>query len=413
MFKKEYLIWWVLLAALIIRVTALAHYGLGLTLHSDDEGYVRSAMELLKSGMLTYHSPTEPTVHIMPGQPLLLAAVFLIFGKGTAGLYAAKILMILIGAAGIYGIYLIAKSFGGIKVALVVACLFAVSVPHILTDTLTLTETPFATSFIFLIYFSIRLAQKQNMSNLYWLMFFYIAALMFRPTVALYPLLLFVYLLLKKYPIRLMLKQAAVAAVILLVVLTPWWIRNYSHYHQFIPLTGGSGNPLLLGTYQGQGYPNNETAQQLMDRLHYSSTDAFTINKVQQQAAKERIKTWWETDRKSFTLSYLYLKPKILWKDPFYWIEIFHVKTALLKPIHAVTVIAGIAGLLISLAVYSRHRKEILLILGSLIYFTILYSAYYVQDRYNEPLMPFLFLGIGLGGYSLAKRVFRRKGGLA
>ncbi|MFC4769326.1 ArnT family glycosyltransferase [Effusibacillus consociatus] len=414
MFRKEYLIWWVLLAALGIRLLALGRYGLNLTLNSDDAGYVNSAIQLLKSGMLIYHRPTEPTVHIMPGQPLLLALIFLVFGWEATGLYAAKLVMILIGVAGIYGMYLIAKTMAGIRTGLLVAGLFALSVPHILTDNLLLTETPFATSFIFLVYFSIRLSQNSKMSTFSAFMFFYIASLMFRPTVVLYPLILFMYLMLKKYPLKMMLKQATVAVVIMLAILGPWWVRNYVHYHEFIPLTGGSGDPLLRGTFQGEGFPNpNQTFDELIKRLPYPSTDAYTQNKVREEVAKERIKNWWQQDPESFIRSYAYLKPNLLWKEPFYWIEIFRIPKSQLDKIHSAVVVAGLIGFLISLVVESRHRNEILLVLSSLLYFTILYSVYFVLDRYNEPLMPFLFLGIGVGVHSILQTVFRWKGEFA
>ena len=44
----------------------------------------------------------------------------------------------------------------------------------------------------------------------------------------------------------------------MLLCLIPWTYRNYKIFNHFIPLTYGTGNPLLLGTYQGSGYPTDE-----------------------------------------------------------------------------------------------------------------------------------------------------------
>lgn len=44
----------------------------------------------------------------------------------------------------------------------------------------------------------------------------------------------------------------------LLAFMLPWSVRNYKQFRAFIPTTYGIGNPLLLGTYQGEGYPTDE-----------------------------------------------------------------------------------------------------------------------------------------------------------
>lgn len=407
MSENNRLIGWLLGAAFAVRLAVLFVYGPGLSLHSDDEGYVRSAIRLLEAGILTYHSPDEPTVHIMPGQPFLLASVFFLFGSGSAGMYAAKLAMIGIGVAGIYGLYLIGRFLGGPGAGLLAAGIFAFSAPHILTDNLLLTEAPFTTCLIFLLYFSVKLANDRRAANFYGVVLCYAACLMFRPTIAFYPLLLLGYLLLKKYPVNLLLKQTAIAAAILLAVLVPWWVRNFHHYHEFIPLTGGSGNPLLLGTYQGEGYPGDEPLEILLERLQYPSGDAYTMMKVQEKTARERMKIWWINSPRSFLRSYFYLKPVILWEKSFYDIELFRIKADRLNQIQPLLVKAGMIGILISMVFCSRHRTELFLVAGLLLYFTLLYSLYFVYSRYNLPLMPFIFLGISVGLHSVF-RLFSR-----
>ncbi len=46
----------------------LKTYGSDLTLGSDNLMYQKNAVNFLETGMLTYHDPTKPTIHIMPGQ---------------------------------------------------------------------------------------------------------------------------------------------------------------------------------------------------------------------------------------------------------------------------------------------------------------------------------------------------------
>lgn len=405
---------WILLLAFTLRMAALTTYGLDLTLRSDDEGYVNSAIRLLETGTLTYRGPTEPerfawepTVKIMPGQPLLLAIIFLVFGTGIGGLYAAKIVMILIGLAGIYGVYALGKYSFGTAAGLIGALLLAVSIQHILTDNLLLTETPFMTCLIYLVYYSVRLASERKWSHFGAVLFFYIAALLLKATIALYPAVLLVYLLLKRYPLSLMARQAAVAGAVVLLVLGPWWVRNYVHYERFIPLTAGEGNPLLLGTYQGVGYPNAEPLEDLLKRLHaeHAHADAFTLLEAQKEAAKERIRQWWQSDPQSFLYSYLVHKPVLLWKDTFYWIEIFGVPKETVRQVQPYVVWAGLCGWLLFLLLGKRSKLETAFVAMVLLYFTAVYSVYFVFGRYNTPEMPFLFLGIGAGLTAIWTRV--------
>ncbi|ATY85409.1 hypothetical protein CVV65_11130 [Kyrpidia spormannii] len=405
---------WVILLAFVLRIAALMTYGLSLTLHSDDQGYVHSAIRLLQTGTLTYRGPSEParfeldpTVKIMPGQPFLLAAIFWLFGTGTVGVYAAKIATILIGLAGIYGIYLLGRYCFGEAAGLIAALLLAVSVEQILTDNLLLTETPFMTSLIYLVYFSVKLASKRKPVYFYALLFFYLVALFFKATVALYPLVLFVYLLFKRYPFPLMIRQATIALVAILVVLGPWWVRNYVHYHQFIPLTAGDGNPLLMGTYQGVGYPNHEPLSALLQRLQteYPNADSFTWMQVQKEVAMERLREWWQSSPGSLLYSYLLRKPIILWGGTFYWIEIFRISPETVVVLHHLAVVGGVAGGLLYLALNRHNRGEMLFIAMVLGYFTVVYSVYFVFGRYNVAAMPLVFLGIGAGTVAVRRCV--------
>lgn len=406
-FQPNRLIYWVLILALVLRFAALGRYGLSLNLHSDDGGYTESAIRFLQLGRITYQSPDIPTVHMMPGITFLLAAVFAVFGWANTGIYAAKILMILIGTVGILGIYLIGKRIWSVPTGLIAATLAAIYVPGVLTDNLLLTEPPFTTAFIYLIYFTLTLAYERKARHFYLVVVFYLLSVMFRPTVALFPVLILLYLLVKRYPFHLLWKQAAIALVVVCAILTPWWVRNFNYYHTFIPLDGGSGDPLLLGTYQGTGYPSELSYNQVLSKIYDARphVNAFESSNLEKQAANQRMKQWWDSDKGSFLYSYVVKKPIILWQSPFYWLNIFHVRYATLRQIQPFLVLLGMVGFLASLFKAAR-RPEILLLVGVLVYYTVLYSWYFAYSRYSEPLMPFIFLGIGVGVFLL--RSFRK-----
>ncbi len=397
--------WLVLILAIgfSLRLGVIVKYGSDLSLNSDDMGYVRSALKLLETGMLTYHDPGMPTVHIMPGQSILLASIFLLFGKGSFGVLMGKLIFILIATFNIFLVYKIGKLMGNRFIGLLSAAALAVFIPQILTDNLFITEAPFMLALFLLIYFSIKLANEpSNWKYFFVLMSSYLAVVMFKATFALYPILLLLYFVLKKYPIKIGLKQFAVAAIMLLVVLGPWWARNYVQFGEFIPLTGGGGNPLLLGSYQGAGSNYGEPYSEIMrkNKEEYKNDNAYYRVLAQNEIAKERISIWWNDDKESFLESYLTIKPIEQWDTQFYWIEIYGFSKSLINDIQEHIVEWALYSLVAIFFVRHRWREYVLLI-GIVVYNTVLNSIFFAFPRYNQPLMFILFIMIATAIYLL------------
>lgn len=403
--QSHYWLALILAVGFVLRIGVIIKYGSDLSLNSDDMGYVKSALTLLETGMLTYHKAHMPTVHIMPGQSFLLAAIFLVFGKGSFGILMGKLIFISLATFNIFMVYKIGKLVGNKFIGLMSAAMLAVFIPQILTDNLFITETPFMAALFLLVYFSMKLADEpSNWKYFFVLMLSYLAVIMFKATFALYPVVLLVYFILKKYPLKIGLKQFGVAAILLLIVLGPWWARNYVQFGDFIPLTGGGGNPLLLGTYQGAGInygdPYKDTLNGIKEQYPIEAQDAYFNLKVQNEIAKERIQIWWADDKESFLRTYLKIKPILQWDTQFYWIEIYGFSKTLINDIHKHIVDWAILSLFAVL--FMRHRwREYLLLVGIIFYNLGMNSVYYAFPRYNQPLMFILFIGISTGLYML------------
>lgn len=405
--KKLTMLAVIMLLAAILRFIVLYKYGLSLTLNSDDEGYRNAAYVFLEKWMVTYHDASMPTVHIMPGQVFLLAGVFSIFGKGTVGVYAAKMAMILFGLITVYGTYKLGSIIMNEYVGLIASFLVAIFIPQVLADNLLLTESPFTALSLMLFYFSVKLGHKQDWKTFFFVLALYVLCLYLRPQIALYPIILLVYLAFKKYPWKLMAKQLGVASIALVLVLGPWWIRNYVHFHEFIPLSGGAGNPLLLGTFQGVGYPDD---MKLDDILNKAAADnkgknTYYVIKEQEEIAKERIKTWFTTHPKEYLFSLFLLKPIVLWNTQFYWIKIFNISPELIKMIGRLFLIIGFVGVLTSFVFERKARAGFLMLFLILGYFTLLNSYYFAFDRYNLPLMPIVFIFAGYIVYKFVEAI--------
>ncbi|OAT72450.1 hypothetical protein A7K69_10020 [Parageobacillus thermoglucosidasius] len=411
--KRKIIVAIMLLTALAFRLFVLWKYGLSLTLHSDDTGYIRSGKILVEKGMLVYHYNhiNEPTVHIMPGLPMLLAAIFFIFGTGDVGLYAAKAVMILFGVASVYLIYAIGKDINHEWAGIIAGFFTALFVPLVEMDNLILTEPPFLFGLLLFIRFAIQLGRKHSMSAFYGLMFAYLFCLLFRATVALIPFALLGYFLLIKYPLRLAWKQLGIAVLLVIIVLGPWWVRNYIHYKEFIPLTGSSGDPLLLGTYQGDGYRYGEPYQEVIKKIdeQYPNITIRKKQELEKEIAIERIKRWYEANPKQFIESYTIKKAKIQWETPFYSVEILGVKKPFIISLHQRIVSLAFASMALTLLLFKRNRKELLFFTFIIAYFTVLNNVFFAYSRYNLPLMPLLFLYIGLLVSAVWHMLFRKK----
>ncbi|MDN7244697.1 glycosyltransferase family 39 protein [Planococcus shenhongbingii] len=401
--KSNYWLALILAVGFLLRLGVIVTYGSDVSLQSDDMGYVKSAINLLETGMLTYHSPDMPTVHIMPGQSILLAFIFLLFGKGSFGIFMGKLVFIAIGTFNIFMVYKIGEIIGNRFIGLLSAAMLAIFIPQILTDNLFITETPFMAALFLLLYYSIKLANEpSNWKYFFILMSSYLAVIMFKATFALYPVLLLLYFILKKYPVKIGLKQLGVAAIMLLIVLGPWWARNYVQFGDFIPLTGGGGNPLLLGTYQGAGKELGDPYQEEMGRIQerFRGQNAYYKLQAQNEVAKERISIWWAEDKDSFLETYLKLKPIKQWETHFYWIEIYGFSKPQINDIHQHIVDWALWSLVALLFVRQRW-KEYLLLISIIVYNLGLNSIFFAFPRYNQPLMFILFIGISTAVYVL------------
>jgi hypothetical protein len=200
-----------------------------------------------------------------------------------------------------------------------------------------------------------------------------------------------------------MMKQAIISIGIGLIVLGPWWARNYIQFDKFIPLTAGAGNPLLLGTYQGKGYPEGKNMAELEVELHakYPNLEAHEFMELEEKIAKDKMKEWWKTDRNSMIESYLILKPEIMWKKPYYSIEhnieVFNVSAKDMNEIHNFIKTMFLICTILSFIFLLKRWRETTFLWSILLLQTALTCFYAAYERYALPLIPFLFIIIGVG----------------
>lgn len=404
---------WILLIVLALFLERFyAGYTLGITysLGSDDMSYVNSGIEFANTGRITMHGVLS--AQIMPGMPVLLGILSFVFGEGRMLWFAMKLLWWLMGSLCAFFVYksvtiFLPKGFG------IAATLLFFTPDFAWMDNLILTETPFMFCLSVMIYATLMMVKNKKY---FWLCaIFYMLALMFKANIALYPLFAMCYLLLKKYDVKVFVKQCFILAAMVLCFVIPWSVRNYIHYDAFVPLTWGSGNPLLLGTYQGHGYPTDEqldyekNVYEVAEKKfakYYDENGEPKKDYYQKYIgietdgimAKYRLKEWAKRDILSLLDSYIIVKPVSMLDDIFYWETLWGVEFEGLYNLRKID--TCLCTFLIFLSFYlKKYRKEVFFLTLTYIGNIYIYAMTFAFSRYSATLVPLRLVLWGLGFY--------------
>ncbi len=356
-----------------------------LSLDSDDLNYIKSAVFLIKRGVITYHDYNEPTVFIMPLYPLFLGAMFRLLGWGLTGFQAVRIVQALLSSVTDILVYLMGRRLFDQRTALLSSFLMCFYWPNIVTPAYFLTETLFTFLLCLLVYFSLKFAEDPRPTKFIFLGVLTAAATGCRPTIALYPALLAIYMffIYRRSGLWYAAKCLLVMTASLVLVLSPWWVRNYVEYGEFIPLTASSGNPLLQGTYVN--YRQTPETQ-----VQYGlAKNALERDRIEREAALKRIAKGFREDFRAYLKWYTIGKTVSFWGSPFYWKTFLGVDRHLVYPAHFVLLL-GFGGA--ALLMFRKRLLKPLLPFLVIVCFNIVHCVYMAFDRYAYPLLPLLSL---------------------
>lgn len=424
-FRREWLPCLLVLVLLGLNLAALKNLGVGYSLMSDDMSYVSSGVTLARTGMLTMHDPAVPSAQIMPGMSVLIAAFSLVFGEGKWLWAALKLLWCAMGALVGWLVYHSVRLYTPAWCAGLATLLLA-RTDFLWCNNLILTETPTMLCFSILLYATLQLGRTGRRRYFFLGGGAYFISVLFRPNMAVNIVFVAAYLLCVKFPPRRLLKQAVALALAMLCFFVPWTIRNAVQFKAFLPVGFGAGNPVLLGTYQGVGYPADEEldyeanvdavmagrAEKYLDETgsvpyryqKYLSLEADAVK------AGYRQKEWLRRDPAGFFVSYLVLKPWEMMKGVFYWGQVWELPHNALKAMQKL--LLGVCALALVTVLFRRKNRPQLLFLAAAYLGNILFfSLGFALDRYNIGVMPALCVLFGIGLESLAAaagRIARR-----
>lgn len=350
---------------------------------NDDVRYIRSALIFGETGQITYHRPDTPSVYIMPGIVILLSPFVKLLGAAT-GVTAFRVFQGLLQALCIYLIFLIGRESFNSTTGAIAAVLDAMYLPEIFASGLILTEVPFRVCLLLLIYltikaFKLKKARYYGLGGAAWA-----AACLFRPTIALYPSVILIMWLIKRYSLKEMLQYAAVAAAVFSVIMAPWWIRNYIIFEKPIPLTVSSGNPFLQGTYIDYDQSKDYTPY-----LKPLDDDIMNTNQTEMDTGKARLARYASEKPLQYLYWYTVGKTLYFWKLPFYWRQVFGMHLVSVGMYHYMILGAGLLSAIFSLREKGGYGFFLLLII---LYFNLVHLPFFTSERYAYPVMSLVII---------------------
>lgn len=390
--RENWLLILIFALALSLRLYVLFTEGDRLYLGTDDKNYVKSAETLIRTGMLTYGGWPGPTVFVMPAYPFLLSSIFIL--AGSTNWLAVRLVQVVISLAALWFSVKLGERLGGRWVGLLTGLILAVYPPNLTAPAFLMTEVVFTFCLLLSVYCFDRAAES---GELKW--FIYTGAALgletyFRPTAGLLPVVFFVYLLLcSGYSLKRAVYVTIVTGLVPVLLLSPWIIRNYRVFHEFIPFTVSGGNPLLRGTYIDDKIiiPPNDPSK----RFPQVKDNHVLTDRAQMKFAKKRLVEGFKTDFWGYLRWYTIGKFTDFWGGPYYYRELSYLPAPKVQAFHNLLLVAGVGGLLVSLL---RRKYLAFLMLMVSAYFTFIHMVYLTGPRYGFPTVQLLAV---LAAYAL------------
>ncbi len=402
--SSEHSIWWVLSLAAVIRIAALLDSGI----LYDGGGFIdvvrftESARVMAETGRFSF-AGVSSSAYQMPGWPAFLS----VFSAVTDSVFAEQLLvktsLILMSLGSIYLVYRLGRRVGGTATGLIASFALTVSMPQIYTGTLPLSENPFMLLLLLMTYQLIRLADEPSWATFGWLLAVFLLATYVRQTALGFLAPALIYLFVRRYEWRLMWRQMIVVILVLVVALSPWWVRNYRVFDRFVPFTSFGGAPFFEGTFQRfepYGTGSFDAMDVVLETAGPSEPDRSRALVV---AGRERLADRWSEDPGGVLVTYAVMKPAAAWLMPFYWDKVFRISGYWVLRIHASAMMLGL-GLLIALSIRSKSRHEFLLFLCNVAIITVGAGYYLGLSRYVYPYVPFVLIACAHPVALLVKR---------
>jgi hypothetical protein len=252
-------LWMMMLVALVLRLGYMWQFqsihprqGVSVIPFLFESGNIAHSLATGHGFSSPFRVDTGPTAWMTPLFPLLLAAIFRIFGVYTFHAWAAMVLFnISCCTLACIPIYFAARRIGGIALAAGSAWLWAIFPNAILMPVESMWDACISALLVAtILWATLALERAESKRPRNWCVYGLLwgVALMFNATLAaLFPFLAGWLAYRAQQQNRAWLRNAAAAVAIIILCCVPWTVRNYRVFHQFVPLRSVLGLQLWLG----------------------------------------------------------------------------------------------------------------------------------------------------------------------
>jgi len=363
-------------------------------------------MGLLANSLLHGHGfsspfgvPSGPTALIAPGYPILIAAVFFLFGSDTfASAIAIILLQILVGLITIALMMRIARQVLDFPTALLAGVFWALSVPVLWIPAIFWETSLSACALPAIILLALRCRRHPSIAS--FLLLGASSAIVALINPALLPSLLAI-LAWAAWQTRRVARLAPLAGLLaLLLLFSPWPIRNACRFHAFIPLRTTAGFELWMGNRPGATGFLDESLFPI-----YNKTELASYVSMGEVA--------YTRDKSDQALQYIHLHPAIFIRLSLrrffrFWAGTGSVGGPPVYELHALlTTLLGFTGLVFLYR--NRMRAFALLMALPLLLFPLPYYITHAEFRYRLNIDPLLTLLAAYAVTQLAARWPRRR----
>lgn len=425
--NRKYEIFLYLLMVLVRVVFSIYHPPRLAFSMSDAERYYYSGLYFAQTGQVCYPVPVR-SAWIMPGISILIGTLARLFPEEARLLWAICICWILIGSLAPVFIYRSVRLFTPPAYAVFAAACYLLPW-YIEYDCYITTEGPaFAFSIVALYYGLVSGQTPTLFRNVVLFSCFLVLSIFFRASCfLLLPFMVIWQVLCRRTPVRTLMRNAAVVCVFLSVLLVPWSIRNARIFHDFIPLTYTTGDVIYEGSFVGEGIPSedellaiSESTDPIAELIQkypflFDAEGNPNDDSAQQYLyhlglafyGKQRLRLWFQLHPLEFLKTHLYLKPKSLLNDIWYWDQVFGISLNAAVRLRQVNLLlCMLAGLLSVL-----QRKLLIPVwFFGLTYVVNLYiiAASLPLDRYGQACMPYRMILGAIGVYLIVDFLQRK-----